>query len=32
MKIDDSFLGSGYRDFRGVYMNKIKNYLNSNNF
>ena len=32
IKTDDSFLGSGYRDFRGVYMNKIKNYLNSNNF
>ena len=32
IKKDDSFLGLGYRDFRGVYMNKIKNYLNSNNF
>ena len=32
IKKDDSFLVSGYRDFRGVYMNKIKNYLNSNNF
>ena len=32
IKTDDSFLGSGYRDFRGVYMNKIKNYLNSINF
>ena len=32
IKKDDSFLGLGYRDFREVYMNKIKNYLNSNNF
>ena len=32
IKKDDSFLVSGYRDFREVYMNKIKNYLNSNNF
>ena len=32
IKKDDSFLGLGYRDFREVYMNKIKNYLKSNNF
>ena len=32
IKKDDSFLGLGYRAFREVYMNKIKNYLNSNNF
>ena len=28
IKTDDSFLGLGYRDFREVYMNKIKYYLN----
>ena len=32
IKTDDPFLGLGYRDFREVYMNKIKNYLKSNNF
>ena len=32
IKKDDPFLGLGYRDFREVYMNKIKNYLKSNNF
>ena len=32
IKKDDRFLGLGYRDFREVYMNKIKNYLKSNNF
>ena len=32
IKTDDSFLKLEYRDFREVYMNKIKNYLKSNNF
>ena len=32
IKTDDPFLGLRYRDFREVYMNKIKNYLKSNNF
>ena len=32
IKKDDSFLVSGYRDFREVYMNKIIYYLKSNNF
>ena len=32
IKTDEPFLGLGYRDFREVYMNKIKNYLKSNNF
>ena len=31
IKTDDPFLGLGYRDFREVYMNKIKNYLKINN-
>ncbi len=32
IKTDDPFLKLEFRDFREVYMNKIKNYLKSNNF